>query len=569
MRKRLSGLRLVVLLVFMIGLFSPIVATGAAAQDLTCDQFNSQRAAQAVLDADPELEDSLDPDGDGIACNEDEPVDDPTEESTEEPTDDPTEEPSDDPTEESTDDPTEEATDEPSGDDAAYLEDIQAEVDTVIESFERQLEINTTIGDASSSEQLELVDELEELAATWSEYPDVAAEFEAPAGLEDVEDAYLDFTDLVGETGDTWLIWWGIPQGDPDEDAALDDFVAAIEGAYAAADDVTAAIEDAGGSTIPSNDPTEESTEEPTDDPTEESTEEPTDDSTEEPSADGDAYVADVQAELDALTEEVDAFNAIFDLGADVTRDDADEANDIAAGWVGYPDVAFELVAPEGYEDIEDAYLDLADTVGETGELWEAYWAIDPDLNDEEEIALDEFETAFADVEDQIVTVQDLLDDAGASTDPGNDDPTEEPTDDPTEEATEEPSGDSDDYLTTVSDTAADWQDSIDRFAEILAQGEDITDAESTELGEIVTAWISAPSIVAELEAPAGLDDVQAAYEDYADELSNAGLAFTEWATADVGSPEEDAALDDFTAALEEAQTLYADLEDLLADEGA
>lgn len=569
MRKRLSGLRLAVLLLFMIGFWSPFVATGAAAQELTCDQFNSQRAAQAVLEADPELEESLDPDGDGIACNEGEPVDDPTEESTEEPTDDPTEEP--------TDDPTEEATDEPSGDEGAYLEDIQAEVDTVIESFDRQLEINTTIGDASSSEQQELVVELENLAETWADYPDVAAEFAAPAGLEDLEDTYLDFADLVGETGDTWLIWWDIPQGDPEEDPAFDEFATAIDGAYAAADDVTAAIEDAGGSTTPSDDPTEEpnedpteeATEEPTDDPTEEATEEPTDDPTEEateaPSVDGEAYVEDVQSELDALTDDVDAFTAIFDRGADVTEDDAAELNDLAATWVEYPDVAFELVAPEGYEDIEDAYLDLADTVREAGELWEAYWAIPAANDDEEEIALDEFDTAFADVEDQIVGVQDLIDEVGGSTDPGNDDPTEEPTDDPTEE----PLGDSDEYLTTVSDTAADWQDSIDRFGEILAQGGDITDAESTELGEIITAWISAPATAAELEAPAGLDDVQGAYEDYADELSNAGLAFTDWATAEVDSLEEDAALDDFTAALEEAQTLYTDLEDLLADAGA
>ncbi len=552
MRKRLPGLRLAVLLLFMVGMLSPFAAIGAGAQDLTCDQFNSQRAAQAVLEADPSLEDSLDADGDGVACNEDEPVD--------EPTDDPTEEPTDDPTE------------EPSGDDDAYLADIQDEVDAVVESFDRQVEITTTFADASSAEQPDLILELEDLAAGWAEYPDVAAEFEAPAGLEDVEDAYLDFADLVGETGENWLIWWDIPVDDPEEDPALDDFTDALDAAYAAADDVTAAIEDVGGSTGLSDDPTEE----PTDDPTEE----PTDDPTEEPSADGDAYVEDVQAELDDLQEQVDRFLQLDALGADATQDEIDELNDIAAGWVEYPDVAAELVAPEGFEDIEDAYLDLADTVGEAGELWEVFWAIDPNLDDEEAVALEEFNAVFADFQDGIVEVQDLLDDAGGSTGP-NDDPTEEPTDDPTEEPsddpteeptddpTEEPSGDADEYLETVSDTAADWQDSIDRFSEIIGLGAEATEDDNAELADILITWSEAPDVAAEVEAPAGLEDIQAAYEDFADELAAASDAIVEYLATDLDSPEADAAFDDFITAIENAEDLSAELDDLLTDAGA
>jgi len=537
MRRRLAGLRLGVVLLFMIGLLSPFAATGVGAQDLTCDMFNSQRAAQAVLEADPSLEDALDPDGDGEACNEDEPVDEPTEE------------------------PTEEPTDEPSGDEDAYLEDIQAEVDEVIESFDRQIEINTTIADASSAEQRELIGELEDLAATWSEYPEVAAEFEAPAGLEDVEDAYLDFADLVGEAGETWLIWWDIPQGAPEEDAALDDFTEALDAAYAAADDVTAAIEDAGGATTPTDDPTEE----------------PTD----EPSADGEAYVADVQAELDALQEQVDRFAEIQDEAAtgDLTQAEgeelAEEINDIAAGWVEYPDVAAEFVAPEGYEDIEDAYLDLADTVGEAGELWEAYWAIPAD--DPEEAAAEEaFFSAYADVQNGIDELQDLLDEAGGSTGPSADpteDPTEEPSDDPTEEPTDdpldEPAGDAEEYLATVSETAADWQDSLDRFDEIIGLGAEATDADNEELTEILITWAAAPDVAAEVEAPAGFEDIQAAYEDFAAELAAASTAIADYLAADPDSPEADAAFDDLLTAIENAQELSAELDDLLTDAGA
>ncbi len=571
MRKRLPGLRLAVILLFTLVMLSPFAATGAGAQDLTCDDFNSQRAAQAVLEADPSLEESLDPDGDGIACNEDEPVDEPTDDPTEEPTDDPTEEPTDDPTEEPTDDPTE----EPSGDDEAYLADIQDEVDAVVESFDRQVEITTTFPDASSAEQPDLITELEDLAAGWAEYPDVAAEFEAPAGLEDVEDAYLDFADLVGEAGDTWLTWWDIPSGDPEEDAALDEFTESFDAAYVAADDVTAAIEDAGGSGSPTDDPTEEPTDDPTEEPTDDPTEEPADDPTEEPSADGDAYVADVQAELDDLQEQVDRFLELDALGADATQDEIDELNDIAAGWVEYPDVAADLVAPEGFEDIDDAYLDLANTVGESGELWEVFWAIPVDGPDDpaDDDALEEFNATFADVQDGIDEVQDLLDDAGGSTGPSTDDPTEEPTDDPTEEPTddptEEPSGDAEEYLATVSDTAADWQASIDRFSEIIGLGADATDAEFTELTEILVAWAEAPDVAAELDAPVGLEDVQDAYEDFADELAVASVAIADYLGADADSPEADAAFDDFITAIGNAEDLSAELDDLLADAGA
>ena len=40
---------------------------------------------------------------------------------------------------------------------------------------------------------------------------------------------------------------------------------------------------------------------------------------------------------------------------------------------VDYPDVAAELVAPAEFADVEDAYLDLADMVGESGELWKQH----------------------------------------------------------------------------------------------------------------------------------------------------------------------------------------------------
>jgi len=321
MKRPLTRLRLGVVLLFMIGLLSPLAAIGAGAQTLTCDDFNSERAAQAVLDSDPALEESLDPDGNGIACDHE---------------DDPTDDPADDPT------------DEPSGDGDDYLADIQDEVDSVVESLDRYADINAMVSDASATDQAEMIAEAEDIAAGWEDYPDVAAEYEAPEGLEDVEDAYLDFADVVGETGDAWLTWWDIPQGDPEEDAAFDEFSEAYDLAYDEADNVSALIEDAAGSS--------------------------------NPSGDVDPYVEDIQGELDLLTEQVDRFLEIDSLGADASRDEIDELNGIAADWEDYPDVASEFEAPEGYEEIEAAYLDLADAFGEAGELWEVFWEIDPAL---------------------------------------------------------------------------------------------------------------------------------------------------------------------------------------------
>jgi len=536
MRKRLSGLRLGVALLFMIGLLSPFAATGAGAQELTCDQFNSQRAAQAVLEADPSLEESLDPDGDGEACNEDEPVDNPTEEATEEPTDDPTEEPS--------DDPTEEATDEPSGDADAYLSTIQGELDGLQLQAERFLEIDALGADITRDD----ADELNEIAAGWVEYPDVAAGIEEAEGYEEIHEAYLDLADTFGEAGELWETYWAIPAANDDEEAIA---VEAFNDAFVDAQDQIVALNDlvaeAGGSSTP--------------------TEEPTD----EPSSAGDAYVEDVQAELDDLQEQVVRFNELYELGADATEDDLVEINEIAATWVEYPDVAAEFGAPDGtvgFEGIEDAYLDLADTVGEAGELWEEFWAIDADLDDEEQVAFDAFSVAFADAQDQIDEVQDLLDEAGGSTGL-SDDPTEEPTEDPSDDPTEEPSGDADEYLTTVSDTAADWQASIDRFSEIIELGADATEADNAELADILVTWSTAPDVAAEVEAPTGLEDVQATYEDFADELSTASTAIADYLAEDSDSPEADAAFDDFITAIGNAEDLSAELDDLLTDAGA
>lgn len=504
MKKQVTGLRLGVLLLFIIGLMSPIASAGVGAQDLTCDDFTSTRAAQAVLDADPSLEDALDPDGDGIACNEDESSTDATEEATQD-------------------------TDNGSSDDAdAYLADIQDEVDSLQESADRFLEIDALGADATPDD----VDELNQIAADWIDYPDVAAQFEAPTGLEDVQDAYLGIADTFSEAGQLWEEYWAIPaENDDEEKVALDAFNEVFIDGQNQIADINDLIAEAGGSGTKTDDNT--------------------------PAATDDEYLSAVQDELTSLDESVTRFNEIYDLGSDATADDIDEINQIASDWSDYPDVAAELVAPDEFADVEDAYLNLADTFAEAGDAWAEYWALPSGDADEEDV-LATFQDTLASAQDQITEVQDLIDEAGGSStnNRGGDDET--PVAD----------GDTQAYLDEVSTNADDWNASIARFTEIIALGADATDQDTAEVGDILDTWASAPDVAAELEAPAGLEDVQAAYEDYADELAAASAAFQEWLGTEADSPEETAAFDDFIAAIGNASDLYTELQDQIEAAG-
>lgn len=60
-----------VLMHMAIGIVAGHGVARAAAQDITCADFNNPDAAQALLEADDTFEDALDPDGDGEACTDD------------------------------------------------------------------------------------------------------------------------------------------------------------------------------------------------------------------------------------------------------------------------------------------------------------------------------------------------------------------------------------------------------------------------------------------------------------------------------------------------------------------
>ncbi len=500
MKRPSAGLRLGVILLFVLGLLSPVAATGAGAQVFNCDDLTANQA-QALLDADPDLAEDLDPDGDGEACNHDE------------------------------DTPTG-GDDEPATTDDDYVAAVQDELDYLGGTFDQFLELSDAAGSATDEELADIVDEVNGIAADWVEYPDVAADLVAPADFADIEDGYLDLADMVGESGELWEAYWALPSGDPDEDAALDDFNDVFIGAQDQLDAVQTLVDDAGGTGTTTEDPTEEPAN----------------------GGDADEYLAAVQDEIDTFSDNAADLATILETQADdpsaVTEDDIAFFTETMTAWSTYPDdVAADLVAPAGLEDVEDAYLDLADSAAETSLLWDDYLGTDAG-SPEEADAFDALVDGIDSIQTQVDDVQGLIEDAGGSTGTTTEDPTEEPSN----------GGDADAYLADVSDTADDWMGSIDRFNELL-QG-DLTDADIDELSEILVAWIGAPEVAAAMEVPEGMEDVQAAFEDFATSMSDMGINFTTYLGTEADSVESDEALEAFGDSMTQAQADYDTLQE-------
>ena len=549
MKTSFAPFRLLVALLFLLGLMAPFAATGATAQGtVTCDDFTTEREAQDALDDDPDLADALDEDGNGIAC--DEPANDvspedvqlpeETEEATEEPTDEATE----DATEEATEETTEEATETPEdeGETPAanpeaeeYLTAVQEEVDGLAESIETFSELVGSVRGAPANDRADIVDEFNAIADDWADYPDVAAEITAPDGFEEIDDAYQDLAAEVGEMGENWQVFWAAEQDSPEEAEAEEGFNENLETVETQIEDLTTLLDEAAESATGDATPTaidEEGTE----------------------------YVATVEAEVEGLSESIAEFTDLVTIVEDETasnseqRDANEESVTIAEGWSEYPVEADGITAPEGFEDIDDAYQSLAADVGEMGDAWLTFTEAEEGSTEADE-AEATFTETLESVETQIEELTTLLEDAGTG---GTDAPTETP----------EVDAEAEEYLTTVRDNTDELAESLDRLNELLGQGENLTNDEVAEVLDIVDLWANAAEIAADLDAPAEFADIQAVYEDLAAELGEAAENFDALGEADVDSPEEADAIDALIENVENADTLLVELDELLTDAG-
>ncbi len=520
--------RLLVALLFMLGLMAPSAATGVVAQGtVTCDDFTTEQEAQDALDDDPDLADSLDEDGNGVACDEPandvRPEDVQLPEETEEATEEATETP-----EDETETPTADAESE------EYLAAVQDEVDGLAANIDDFSELIVSVGDAPGAERADIVDEFNAIAEGWVDYPDVAADITAPDGFEEIDDAYQDLAAEVGEMGENWQLFWEADRNSPEEDEAEDAFNENFETVGIQIEELTTLLDEAAGETVDAT-PTASDEE-------------------------GEDYVATVGAEVDGLSDSIAEFSDLVAVTEDDTatnaeqRDAAEESVAIAEDWSEYPVVADGITAPEGFEEIDDAYQRLAADVEEMGDSWIAFTEAE-EGSAEADTAEETFTETLESVETQIEAVTTLLEDAGTE---GTEEPTETP----------EVDAGAAEYLTTVRDTSDELTDSLDRFNELLGQGDEITNDEVAEILEIVELWADASGVAAELDAPAEFSDVQTAYEDLADELGEAAENFDALGDAEVDSPEEEAAIDALVENLQTIDTLIGELDELLTDAG-
>jgi hypothetical protein len=293
--------------------------------------------------------------------------------------------------------------------------------------------------------------------------------------------------------------------------------------------------------------------------------------------ADGGDYLATVQDQADALDEQVARFTEIYESGADATADDIDELNEIADGWVQLPDDAADLEAPAEYEDLHAAYVDVADTFGEAGELWQAYWEI-PSGDAGEDEAFDEFAAAFADAEAGLADLHDEIAAAGdgSTTDTDDDDSRSQRDDDDDSRSS---NNDDDDnsasdadaetaYLESVRTLTDQLNGELDDFLAML-NGDIEWDAE--QLTTWILTWEATATAMGDM-----YPEVPAAYEsllheplvEYVTALSSVAESFLVWADAPEGSADREAAMDDFVAGVEDARSWYAAVDLVLTEAG-
>jgi hypothetical protein len=165
-----------------------------------------------------------------------------------------------------------------------------------------------------------------------------------------------------------------------------------------------------------------------------------------------------------------------------------------------------------------------------------------------------------------LADVEAAIDDIDGSAGDDEADGTDDEADSADDDRTDDGAGNGGDYLAEVRDHADELNESLQRFDEILRQGE-FTDADIEELLEILDAWTTAPDVAAELEpGNATEEEIHEVYLDYTDTLAEAAAAFTAFLSAEEDSPELDQALDDFAEATADAATLYEELDELLSD---
>jgi len=337
-----SRWRVGAILLFLLGMLVTAGAPGIGAQAITCADFNNPAAAQILLDADPDMADTLDPDGDGAACNE--------------PTD--------------------------LGDASSYLDTIQDELTIIQDSLDEWEDIQLEFADPmlGDSRKQELSIELADIHEWWRDYPEVAADIDAPDGYDDIHDAYLDLADMLREVSILFEDAVNANPGSDEHEQTIDAITDTYYEAVEAAADLQDQLDAARGEEVRAD------------------------------ATDADAYLAAAQDHLDALTESVDTIEDLLDSGTPLDPDSA-EVREIIDLWENAETTVDAMTPPDGYEDVHNAWEDLAAAHVLAADAFHAW---EDAGRDERDDLLKDFSDAVA-VADRLATeFEDDLADAGA-----------------------------------------------------------------------------------------------------------------------------------------------------------
>lgn len=119
---------------------------------------------------------------------------------------------------------------------------------------------------------------------------------------------------------------------------------------------------------------------------------------------------------------------------------------------------------------------------------------------------------------------------------------------------------DPDEYLTNIRTEVDTRQQEMDRFTEIIGLGADASDADITDLSNILVSW----SALRTYDAPSGYEEIADAYASLSENLSSAATNFITY----IGDTSDKTPLDTAAASLKTARTLLSDLDTLLKNEG-
>lgn len=196
-------------------------------------------------------------------------------------------------------------------------------------------------------------------------------------------------------------------------------------------------------------------------------------------SADGEAYLASIQAELVYLQGTLDDFLVNFvALGAGDLDDPITEISRLAGEWASYGDRAAGITAPEGFEDLDTSYRTVTTEIVALGDRWyDVVTAIQSQDDAAIDAAFDAFTLLNMAAQTAVSDLQAQIDSSGMETFPtAVPAPTELPAPAPTQEPTVAPA--------PTEETSTDGRVDINLGGKSRTGTSDKSDENETETGQ-------------------------------------------------------------------------------------